>query len=108
MNLTLTLTQAMSESTFETLEALAASLAFHIARELRTKRDDFYGEIIRIGLEKPTAVPLADAACVELTVRTEDVKIEVSKTKDVRFDDTRNKVAGLKDVKAGKSQGSKS
>ncbi|KAM0564307.1 hypothetical protein ACHAPJ_000517 [Fusarium lateritium] len=99
---------AMSESTFETLEALAASLAFHIARELRTKRDDFYGEIIRIGLEKPTAVPLADAACVELTVRTEDVKIEVSKTKDVRFDDTRNKVAGLKDVKAGKSQGSKS
>ncbi|KAL6919309.1 hypothetical protein FSST1_003335 [Fusarium sambucinum] len=86
---------AMSESSFETLEALAASLAFHIARELRTKRDDFYGEIIRIGLEKPTAVPLAEAACVELTVKTEDVKIEVSKTKDVRFDDTRNKVAGL-------------
>lgn len=70
----------MSESSFETLEALAASLAFHIARELRTKRDDFYGEIIRIGLEKPTAVPLAEAACVELTVKTEDVKIEVSKT----------------------------
>ncbi|KAF5018652.1 hypothetical protein F66182_9357 [Fusarium sp. NRRL 66182] len=92
---------AMSESSFETLEALAASLAFHIARKLRTHRDDFYGEIIRIGLEKPTAVPLADAACVELTVRTEDVKIEVSKTKDVRFDDSRNKVACAKDVKSG-------
>lgn len=92
----------MSESSFETLEALAASLAFHIARELRTKRDDFYGEIIRIGLEKPTAVPLAEAACVELTVRTEDVKIEVSKCKDkdVRFDDTRNKVANAKDTKS--------
>ncbi|KAM0399780.1 hypothetical protein ACHAQC_003062 [Fusarium culmorum] len=97
---------AMSESSFETLEALAASLAFHIARELRTKRDDFYGEIIRIGLEKPTAVPLAEAACVELTVKTEDVKIEVSKTKDVRFDDTRNRVAGS--AGATKSHDSKS
>ncbi|RGP67268.1 hypothetical protein FLONG3_8559 [Fusarium longipes] len=96
---------AMSESSFETLEALAASLAFHIARELRTKRDDFYGEIIRIGLEKPTAVPLAEAACVELTVKTEDVKIEVSKTKDVRFDDTRNKVAGPKGAKSSGTKG---
>jgi hypothetical protein len=104
MNYILTLLQAMSESSFETLEALAASLAFHIARELRTKRDDFYGEIIRIGLEKPTAVPLAEAACVELTVRTENVKIEVSKTKDVRFDDTRNKVAEAGNGKAGSSK----
>lgn len=94
----------MSESSFETLEALAASIAFHIARELRAKRDDFYGEIIRIGLEKPTAVPLAEAACVELTVRTKDVKTEVSKTKDVRFDDTRNKFAESGDGKAGGSK----
>ncbi|VTT58384.1 unnamed protein product [Fusarium fujikuroi] len=96
----LIVTKAMSESSFETLEALAASLAFHIARELRTKRDDFYGQIIRIGLEKPTAVPLAEAACVELTVKTEDVKIEVSKTKDVRFDDTRNQIAHSNDRKS--------
>ncbi|KAM0427464.1 hypothetical protein ACHAPT_007424 [Fusarium lateritium] len=68
--------QAMIASSFETLEALAADISVHIAKQLRSKREEFYGAIIRIGLEKPTAVPLADAACVELTVKTEDVKVE--------------------------------
>lgn len=64
----------MIASSYETLEALAADLSVHIAKQLRSKREEIYGAIIRIGLEKPTAVPLADAACVELTVKTEDVK----------------------------------
>ncbi|WAO83786.1 FolB domain-containing protein [Fusarium falciforme] len=71
---------AMIASSYETLEALAADLSVHIAKQLRSKREEFYGAIIRIGLEKPTAVPLADAACVELTVKTEDVKIDETQT----------------------------
>lgn len=70
----------MIASSYETLEALAADLSVQIAKQLRSKREEFYGAIIRIGLEKPTAVPLADAACVELTVKTEDVKIDETQT----------------------------
>ncbi|KAF4975300.1 hypothetical protein FZEAL_7898 [Fusarium zealandicum] len=77
---------AMTESSYETLEALAADLSVQIAQELTTKRDDFYGGLIRIGLEKPTAVPLADAACVELTVKTEDVKLKGNKDKNGKTD----------------------
>ncbi|KAF5006128.1 hypothetical protein FDECE_7466 [Fusarium decemcellulare] len=75
---------ALSESSFETLEALAADLSIHIARELRSKREEFYGAIIRIGLEKPTAVPLADAACVELAVKTDAVKIDEARIERAR------------------------
>ncbi|KAM5355859.1 hypothetical protein ACJ41O_002505 [Fusarium nematophilum] len=92
---------AMTKSSFETLEALAADLSAHIAKELRSRREELYGGMIRIGLEKPTAVPLAEAACVELTVKTEDVKTEDEKAEDVRVEDSKAKDEKAEDTKMG-------
>lgn len=72
----LTSFKAMAESSYETLEALASDLALKITQHLRAKLPDVEpkdGCQIIIGLEKPTAVPLADAACVELRTNTRDV-----------------------------------
>ncbi|KAK7414295.1 hypothetical protein QQX98_006812 [Neonectria punicea] len=67
---------AMTKSSFETLEALATDLAFHIKTHLlRTSAGSPETPTwqLLIGLEKPTAVPFADAACVELRSSTDDV-----------------------------------
>ncbi|KPM35253.1 hypothetical protein AK830_g11320 [Neonectria ditissima] len=66
----------MTKSSFETLEALATDLASHITTHLRSTAGDSQGTPtwqLQIGLEKPTAVPFADAACVELRTSTDDV-----------------------------------
>ncbi|CAM1506916.1 Fc.00g065570.m01.CDS01 [Cosmosporella sp. VM-42] len=68
-------TNLVKDSTYETLEALASDLSHKIIGYLTSCPRDYvpiYGWHIRIGLEKPTAVALADAACVELRVNTAD------------------------------------
>ncbi|KAF7551457.1 hypothetical protein G7046_g7721 [Stylonectria norvegica] len=65
----------MEMSSFETLEALAAEMSKQITHYLRKHRRDLISSNsewqIKIALEKPTAVPLADAACVELRTDTD-------------------------------------
>ncbi|QUC17911.1 uncharacterized protein UV8b_02152 [Ustilaginoidea virens] len=68
--------KVMTDSAFETIEALVADLAAHITAHLvgsygRCK--DEHGWHLRIGVEKPIAVVFADAPCVELSVNTNDV-----------------------------------
>lgn len=60
--------QVMEASTYDTLEALATHLAGALRDHLASREADQPqdGRHIRIGLEKPTAIPLAEAACVEL------------------------------------------
>jgi hypothetical protein len=66
----------MSHSAFETLEALGASIASSITRYLKEKCSEPHGGWnVTIGLEKPIAVPLADAACVEMCFNTNDVAV---------------------------------
>jgi hypothetical protein len=66
----------MSNSSYETLEALASDLTVKITQHLKSTLGDSPGWRIKIGLEKPIAVTLADAACVELQTNSD----EVSKT----------------------------
>lgn len=66
----------MSESSYETLEALVADLAVSIATHLAFKHKppaDGDGWNLKISVEKPIAVVFADAPCVELRVNTNDV-----------------------------------
>lgn len=66
----------MAKSSFETLEALATDLATNLKTHLLTTPADSQDTPtwqLQIGLEKPTAVPFADAACVELRTSTDDV-----------------------------------
>jgi hypothetical protein len=66
----------MSESSFETLEAFAALLTTEMTRHLRAKHKVPRGSPgwhINISLEKPIAVPFADAACVETQTDTNDI-----------------------------------
>lgn len=60
----------MSNSSYETLEALATELSLKITSHLTSKQETGAGWQIKIGLEKPTAVALADAVRVELRVDT--------------------------------------
>ncbi|RCI14517.1 hypothetical protein L249_6857 [Ophiocordyceps polyrhachis-furcata BCC 54312] len=63
-------------SSFDTLEALAAHLLKIIARYLRAQRlepGDGSGSRVTIIVEKPMAVPFADAPAVELRLNTNDV-----------------------------------
>ncbi|KAH7163063.1 dihydropteroate synthase [Dactylonectria estremocensis] len=67
---------AMTESSFETLEALATKVASHITKHLKSdlgNSPSTQSWHLQIGFEKPTAVPFADAACVELRTSTDDV-----------------------------------
>lgn len=67
---------AMTKSSYETLEALATDVASHITNYLRSSHGDSTSTLpwhLQIGFEKPTAVPFADAACVELRTNTDDV-----------------------------------
>lgn len=68
--------QVMSQSSFETLEALASTLANNLASYLHSNHTGFTnrkGWPIKIALEKPIAVVLADAACVQLSVNSSEV-----------------------------------
>ncbi len=61
----------MGQSSFETLEALATQLAHNIMIGFRPLPDPYTGASgwqIKISLEKPTAVPFADAPTVEIRV----------------------------------------
>ncbi|KAH7170950.1 hypothetical protein EDB81DRAFT_185224 [Dactylonectria macrodidyma] len=66
----------MTDSEFGTLEALAAKIVSHVTKHLNPglgrlpSVDSWY---LQIGLEKPTAVPFADAACVELRTSTDSL-----------------------------------
>ncbi|TQV97201.1 hypothetical protein V2A60_000174 [Cordyceps javanica] len=71
-----TVVQVMSDSSYETLEALGTQMTVVIAAHLHRKHTpprDGAGWIINISLEKPIAVPLADAACVEMSTNTANV-----------------------------------
>ncbi len=68
----------MSDSSYETLEALGTHLTVAIATHLHAEHvppRDGGGWNINISLEKPIAVPLADAACVEMSTNTTNVPI---------------------------------
>ncbi|KKP04481.1 hypothetical protein THAR02_03425 [Trichoderma harzianum] len=68
--------KVMSQSSFETLEALANTLANNLASYLHSNHTGFTnrkGWPIKIALEKPIAVVLADAACVQLSVNSSEV-----------------------------------
>ncbi|KAL7799299.1 hypothetical protein V8C43DRAFT_274689 [Trichoderma afarasin] len=68
--------KVMSQSSFETLEALASTLANNLASYLHSNHTGFTnrkGWPIKIALEKPIAVVLADAACVQLSVNSSEV-----------------------------------
>lgn len=56
----------MEQSSFETLEALAATIATQLAEHLRSRDKPARARWqIKVTLEKPTAIPLAQAARVE-------------------------------------------
>ncbi|KAK8145076.1 hypothetical protein G3M48_004956 [Beauveria asiatica] len=68
----------MLESSYETLEALGTQMTVVIAAHLQRKHTpprDGAGWNINLSLEKPIAVPLADAACVEMSTNTVNVPI---------------------------------
>lgn len=59
--------QTMEESSFETLEALGAELANKIAAQVQA-HILLSGSHIRIRLEKPAAIPLAEGPVIEILV----------------------------------------
>ncbi|KAG6088744.1 hypothetical protein E4U15_005285 [Claviceps sp. LM218 group G6] len=68
--------QAMTSSSFETVEALLGDLAVglkgYLTEKLKAPKDG-KGWHLRIAVEKPIAVVFADAPCVELSIGTNDV-----------------------------------
>ncbi|KAJ6446018.1 dihydropteroate synthase [Purpureocillium lavendulum] len=69
----------LENSSFGTLEALASDLAETITLYLRLEREepmDGSGSQLKIIVEKPIAVPFADAPSVELRVNTRDVPVD--------------------------------
>jgi hypothetical protein len=66
----LTTQQAMSHSSFETLEALGAKLSETLFRDVKFLSSDDLGKDVelpvRITMEKPTAVTFADCPIVEM------------------------------------------
>jgi hypothetical protein len=71
----LTISQTIEESSFQTLEALAAQVSHRIIQYFLIPRtchgDDGPLERIKICLEKPTAVTIADAPAVEILVEAD-------------------------------------
>ncbi|KID90129.1 dihydroneopterin aldolase family protein [Metarhizium guizhouense ARSEF 977] len=68
--------KAMTDSSFETIEALLADMALRITTHLVRNHEppaDGEGWQLGIAVEKPIAVVFADAPCVELRVNTNDV-----------------------------------
>lgn len=67
----------MTESSFETIEALVGDLAVRMTGYLVERHrapEDGGGWHLRIAVEKPVAVVFADAPCVELVIGTNDVE----------------------------------
>ncbi|KAG6006457.1 hypothetical protein E4U43_000437 [Claviceps pusilla] len=68
--------EAMTSSSFETIEALLGDLAVRMTgylKERHTAPEDGRGWHLRVAVEKPIAVVFADAPCVELMIGTNDV-----------------------------------
>ena len=68
----------MESSSFGTLEALVADLAETVTLHLREEEQepaDGSGSRLRIVVDKPVAVPFADAPSVELRINTRDVAV---------------------------------
>jgi len=67
----------LDESSFDTLEALGAHLARKILKDFRPVPAETYSGYpnwqVTITMEKPTAVPLAEAAVVEVRVGADAV-----------------------------------
>ncbi|KAF5125515.1 hypothetical protein E5D57_010203 [Metarhizium anisopliae] len=66
----------MTDSSFETIEALLADMALRITTHLVRNHEppaDGEGWQLGIAVEKPIAVVFADAPCVELRINTNDV-----------------------------------
>lgn len=65
----------MEESSFETLEALSMAISRSVARRMSVLKLGKQLESYRfkVCLEKPIAVTLADAPCVELSIEARDV-----------------------------------
>ncbi|KHO00015.1 dihydropteroate synthase [Metarhizium album ARSEF 1941] len=73
---------AMTGSSFETVEALLADVAAHVAAYLaenHAQPADGGGWQLRVAVEKPIAVVSADGPCVELRVNTNDVLVTNTK-----------------------------
>ncbi|KAI9904828.1 hypothetical protein N3K66_001357 [Trichothecium roseum] len=70
------ITQRMTDSSFETLEALALVLARAVKEWLAAHSERPTGGggwKLTVTLEKPVAVPFADASCVELVAYTDEI-----------------------------------
>lgn len=67
----------MGDSFFETLERLLVVIACKITEHLQSKHpgEAKRGWKLKISLEKPVAVPFADAPCVELSTDTRDIQV---------------------------------
>ncbi|CAG9971443.1 unnamed protein product [Clonostachys byssicola] len=70
------ITKTMSDSSLETLEALVDVIATQITKHLNTTypSEAANGWKLKISLDKPVAVPFADAPCVEIRVDTRNVR----------------------------------
>lgn len=68
----------MEESSFGTLEsllyAIASKITLHLQRNHPSQAES--GWRLRISLEKPIAVPFADAPCVELSIHTSEIRVD--------------------------------
>ncbi|KAL2752274.1 hypothetical protein ACRALDRAFT_2044810 [Sodiomyces alcalophilus JCM 7366] len=63
-NLEAIVVKTMEASSFETLEALAMAIATQLGNQLRCEPPGRRGWHLKVGLEKPTAVPMSQAARV--------------------------------------------
>lgn len=71
----------MEDSSFGTLESLLYAIASKITSYLNTTHPEqasWSGWRLKIGLEKPIAVPFAEAPCVELGIHTWDVQVDAA------------------------------
>ncbi|VUC34443.1 unnamed protein product [Clonostachys rosea] len=70
------ISKTMSDSSLETLEALLDVIATQITIHLNTTypSDSANGWKLKISLDKPVAVPFADAPCVEIRIDTRNVR----------------------------------
>ncbi|EPE28017.1 Tetrahydrobiopterin biosynthesis enzymes-like protein [Glarea lozoyensis ATCC 20868] len=79
-------TAILEASSFQTLESLASHLCHLIIEKFVVANPEYpsltkiWGyPVVKVGLEKPTAVTMADAPCVELVVDTDPTKNSITK-----------------------------
>jgi dihydroneopterin aldolase len=63
--------QTISETSFQTIETLLFFVADELKHKFFTKEEDKYAWI-KLMIEKPLAVPFADAPAVEITRKVRD------------------------------------